>query len=72
MLPAAVAERYAIPGVRFVPLEDGAAAFESAVLTHPDAEGLATGAFLRAVTRFSPPRGARRERRARPALRLAA
>src|SRR5215207_3780334 len=58
ILPAAVTERYAVPGVRFVPLEDGDVAFESAVLTHPDAENPATAAFLRAVARFVPATGA--------------
>jgi len=74
ILPAAVTERYAVPGVRFVPLEDGDVAFESAVLTHPDAENPATAAFLRAVARFVPATGAddADARAARPALRLAA
>ena len=74
ILPAAVTERYAVPGVRFVPLEDGAVAFESAVLTQPDAENPATGAFLRAVARFVPAtvNEEAEARAARPALRLAA
>ena len=72
ILPAAVTDRYAVPGVRYVPLEDGAVAFESAVLTHPDAENPATDAFLRAVTRFAPAPEARDANGARPALRLAA
>jgi DNA-binding transcriptional LysR family regulator len=72
ILPAAVTDRYAVPGVRYVPLEDGAVAFESAVLTHPDAENPATDAFLRALTRFAPVPEARDADGARPALRLAA
>jgi DNA-binding transcriptional LysR family regulator len=73
VLPAAVTERYAIPGVRFVPLEDGDSAFESAVLTHPDADNLATAAFLRAVGCFAgSPAITRQADGARPALRLAA
>jgi DNA-binding transcriptional LysR family regulator len=73
VLPAAVTERYAIPGVRFVPLEDGDSAFESAVLTHPDADNLATAAFLRAVGRFAgSPATTRQADGGRPALRLAA
>jgi DNA-binding transcriptional LysR family regulator len=73
VLPAAVTERYAIPGVRFVPLEDGDAAFESAVLTHPEAGNLATAAFLRAVGRFAAsPATTRQADGGRPALRLAA
>jgi hypothetical protein len=38
------------PGIRFVALEAGEAAFRSAVLTHADADSLAT-AFLRALAR---------------------
>jgi DNA-binding transcriptional LysR family regulator len=74
VLPAAVTERYAVPGVRFVPLEDGAVAFESAVLTHPDADNPATVAFLRALARFVPAPDAdeRAANAPRPALRLAA
>jgi hypothetical protein len=74
ILPAAVTDRYAVPGVRFVPLEDGALAFESAVLTHPDDDNPATLAFLRALARFAPPSEAeqRAASAARPALRLAA
>jgi DNA-binding transcriptional LysR family regulator len=73
VLPAGVAERYTIPGIRFVPLEDADTAFESAVLTHPDADKLATAAFLHALARFTtvqrpgPP-----EAVGRPALRIAA
>jgi DNA-binding transcriptional LysR family regulator len=74
VLPAAVTDRYALPGVRFVPLEDGAAAFESAVLTHPDADNPAIVAFLRALARFTPPSDAERREASAPgpALTLAA
>jgi DNA-binding transcriptional LysR family regulator len=51
LLPESVTDRYATPGVRFVPLEGAAPAIETAVLTHRDAQSLATAAFLRAVTR---------------------
>jgi len=51
LLPDSVVERYAAPGVRFVPLEGGHPAIECAVLAHRDAQSLATAAFLRAVTR---------------------
>jgi DNA-binding transcriptional LysR family regulator len=71
VLPAATAERYAIPGVRLVPLEDGGADFETAVLTHPDAENPATAALLKALARF-PERRETAAAGARPALRLAA
>lgn len=73
ILPAAVSERYGSPGVRFVPLEDGDSAFESAVLTHPEADNVATAAFLRALARFTPPAAGNQQADARPpALRLAA
>jgi DNA-binding transcriptional LysR family regulator len=55
LLPESVAERFAAPGVRFVPLEGADPGFESAVLTHPDTDNLATVAFLRALTRTGRP-----------------
>jgi len=73
ILPAAVTERFTVPGVRFVPLADGDSAFESAVLTHPDTSNVATTAFLRALARMAA--STAREAQAdagRPALRLAA
>jgi DNA-binding transcriptional LysR family regulator len=51
LLPESVTERYASPGVRFVPLEGAEPAFETAVLTHRDTQSLATVAFVRAVSR---------------------
>jgi DNA-binding transcriptional LysR family regulator len=51
VLPESVAERYAPPGIRFVPIEHSEAAVRSAVLTGPATENLAVRAFLRAVTR---------------------
>ena len=73
VLPAAVADRYAFPGVSLVPLEDGDRAFESAVLTRPDADNPATEAFLGAVDRLASAQERRAVREAaRPALRLAA
>jgi DNA-binding transcriptional LysR family regulator len=73
VLPAAVTDRYAVPGVRYVPLEDGAVAFESAVLTHPEADNPATLAFLRSLARFATaPEVRDADAAARPALRLAA
>jgi DNA-binding transcriptional LysR family regulator len=50
LLPESVTERYASPGIRFVPVETEAPAFQNAVLTHPNADSMATGAFLRALT----------------------
>jgi DNA-binding transcriptional LysR family regulator len=49
LLPESAAERYAAPGVRFVPLEGVEPAFESVVLTHRDTSNLATAAFVRAL-----------------------
>jgi DNA-binding transcriptional LysR family regulator len=51
LLPETVAERHIGPGIRFVPIQGSEPAFETAVLTDPDAENLATTAFLRAVSR---------------------
>jgi DNA-binding transcriptional LysR family regulator len=72
ILPAAVTDRHAVPGVRFVPLEEGDSAFESAVLTHPDTANSATDTLLRALARFAPSRVRQPEAElGRPALRLA-
>jgi DNA-binding transcriptional LysR family regulator len=71
VLPAAVAERYAVPGVRLVPLQDDATGFETAVVTHPDADNPATDALLRALARF-PERCEAHSAGVRPAVRLAA
>jgi hypothetical protein len=62
VLPAAAAARCTLPGVRLIALDDAGAWSESAVLTQPDADSLATAAFLRAASAAMP----------RPALRLAA
>jgi DNA-binding transcriptional LysR family regulator len=51
LLPASITERYAAPGVRLVALTGAAPAFESAVLTHPDSDHLATHAFLSVLSR---------------------
>jgi DNA-binding transcriptional LysR family regulator len=51
VLPEAVTERFAAPGIRFVALEGEEPALRTAVLTHPDTDSLATLAFLRAVAR---------------------
>jgi DNA-binding transcriptional LysR family regulator len=54
LLPASAAERHVMPGVRFVPVEHGEPAFDSAVLTLPDSnEELATARFVRAVAHAS-------------------
>jgi DNA-binding transcriptional LysR family regulator len=72
VLPAAVADRYAIPGVSLVPLEDGDGAFESAVLTHPDTGNAATAAFVRTVSHLTAAQQQSNRAADRPALRLAA
>ena len=51
VLPESVTERYATPGVRFVPLGGARAWLRTAVLTQPDHRCLATAAFLRALER---------------------
>jgi len=56
LLPASVTERYAAPGVRLVEIAAAEPAFESAVLTQPDAQSIAIHGFLRAVTRAARPR----------------
>jgi len=58
ILPESVIERYATPGVRFVPLADARASFQTVALTHADHGSLATGAFLRALERTTAPRAA--------------
>jgi DNA-binding transcriptional LysR family regulator len=55
LLPASISERYAVPGVRLVELAGAEPAFESAVVTRPDAEELSTHAFLHAVVRAGKP-----------------
>jgi DNA-binding transcriptional LysR family regulator len=57
ILPDAVADRHAIPGVRFVGLAEGGRAIAAAALTHPDAKSIAIQAFLHALARS--PSGAR-------------
>jgi DNA-binding transcriptional LysR family regulator len=49
LLPDCVTERYAAPGVRFVPLAGDAPAFATAVVTRRDTAHMPTAAFLRAV-----------------------
>ena len=51
LLPESAAEHHLAPGVRFVPVETAAPAFESAVITRPDTESLATLGFLRTLSR---------------------
>jgi DNA-binding transcriptional LysR family regulator len=69
LLPESVVERYATPGVRFVPLEGTERAIECVVLAHRDTQTLATAAFLHAVNRAA---RARVVAGARPAAALAA
>ncbi|HEX6652276.1 MAG TPA: LysR substrate-binding domain-containing protein, partial [Thermoleophilaceae bacterium] len=59
LLPEAVTERFAAPGIRFVALETDEPVLRSAVLTHPDTDSLATLAFLQAIARTARSRGAR-------------
>jgi DNA-binding transcriptional LysR family regulator len=55
LLPESVVDRFAAPGIRFVPLDDARPAFEAAVVTRRDSDSLATHAFLRAVARARRP-----------------
>ena len=58
ILPESVAERYATPGVRFVPLADARVPVQTVALTHADHGSLSTAAFLRALERTTAPRAA--------------
>jgi DNA-binding transcriptional LysR family regulator len=64
LLPESAAERYAVPGVRFVPVASVEPAFEAAVLTARDNQSLACAAFLHSLTRAT---AAARAAGARPA-----
>ena len=55
ILPESVTDRYATPGVRFVPLAD-AVSLRIVALTRPDDHSLATAAFLRSLERARTPR----------------
>jgi DNA-binding transcriptional LysR family regulator len=55
LLPEAVAERYAAPGVRFVPLGGDQPAVATAVVTRRDTAHLPTASFLRAISRTTKP-----------------
>jgi DNA-binding transcriptional LysR family regulator len=50
LVPESVPERYASPGIRFVPLRTATPLFQSAAVSRPDANRMATSAFLRALT----------------------
>ena len=58
LLPEAVSDRFAAPGIRFVALETDAPVLRTAVLTHPDTDSLATLALLRAIERTAGTRAA--------------
>jgi DNA-binding transcriptional LysR family regulator len=49
VLPEAVTQRFAAPGIRFVALETDEPMVRTAVLTQPDTDSLATRAFVHAV-----------------------
>jgi DNA-binding transcriptional LysR family regulator len=53
LLPESVAERYAAPGVRFVPLAGSRPAFATGVVTRRDSDHLPTAAFVRALSRIT-------------------
>jgi DNA-binding transcriptional LysR family regulator len=56
LLPESVAEHYAAPGVRFVPLDGELPAIATAVVTRRDTAHMPTVAFLRAVAQAAKPR----------------
>jgi DNA-binding transcriptional LysR family regulator len=58
LLPEAITDRFAAPGIRFVALETDEPVLRSAVLTHPNTDRLATLAFLRAIARTASSRTA--------------
>jgi DNA-binding transcriptional LysR family regulator len=62
VVPESAADRYTAPGTRFLPLKGAEPAFESAVLTDPEAENLAVPAFLRSLSRTVEPGPARLRR----------
>ena len=55
LVPESAADRFTEPGIRFLPIEAAEPAFESAVLTDPEAENLAVPAFLRSLSRTVEP-----------------
>jgi DNA-binding transcriptional LysR family regulator len=69
LLPESAAAHYAAPGVRFIPIETHAPVLDTAVVTRPDADDLATAAFLHALGRADRPAS---EPSAPPALAVAA
>ena len=58
LLPEPVSERYAAPGVRFLPLDEGQPAIATAVVTRRHCAHIPTAAFLRAAADASGPRTA--------------
>ena len=50
LLPESAAAHYAAPGVRFVPIQTALPVVDNVVVTRPDADDLATAAFLRALS----------------------
>jgi DNA-binding transcriptional LysR family regulator len=55
LLPESAATHFASPGVRFVTVQTPAPVVDSVVVTRPDADDLATAAFLRALGRAERP-----------------
>jgi DNA-binding transcriptional LysR family regulator len=55
LLPGSAAERFASPGVRFVPVEGPSATCQSAALTRRDADNVVTAGFVRCLTRQARP-----------------
>ncbi|HEX8854917.1 MAG TPA: LysR substrate-binding domain-containing protein [Thermoleophilaceae bacterium] len=56
LLPESVSDRYAAPGVRFLPLDETELSFQTAAITRPDSTHLPTHGLLRALSRAQRPR----------------
>ena len=54
LLPESVAERYAAPGIRFVPIDGDQPVVATAVMTRRDTAHMPTAAFLRALSQADP------------------
>jgi DNA-binding transcriptional LysR family regulator len=67
LLPESVADRYAAPGVRFVPLGGEPPAFATAIVTRRDTAHMPTVAFLRAIAQRDPAHAREASRAALPA-----
>jgi DNA-binding transcriptional LysR family regulator len=68
LLPDSAADRYAVPGVRFVPLEHPQASFSIGVVTPGEHDHEPTASFLRGLARATETPPAQTVALARPAV----